>query len=75
MSIMVTPPWFAPVEALLPGGAGQAGRVGAGQVTLSVISSEEPLSEYKCSTPSVSGVFCLAGSAARACEAATGFDG
>ncbi len=55
MSTMFTPPWVGSVQVLTPGGAGQAGRVGAGQVALSVVGAGESTSNGKRSAPSVRG--------------------
>ena len=72
MSTMFTPPWVGSVQVLTPGGAGQAGRVGAGQVALSVVGAGESTSNCKRSAPLVRGAFCTADSSVRA-EATTGF--
>ncbi len=63
---MFTPPWVGSVQALLPGGAGRAGRAETGQVELSVVCIEGLTSNRKRPTLSVRGGLCTAYSSARA---------
>jgi hypothetical protein len=66
VSTVLTSLWIGLVQALLPGGAGRAGRAGAGQVVLSVAGGEGLTPNCKRPTLSVRGGLCIADSCARA---------
>ncbi len=70
---MFTPPWVGSVQVLTPGGAGQAGRAGAGQVALSVVGVGESTSNCKRSAHSVRGALCTTADSSVRAEATTGF--
>jgi hypothetical protein len=65
MSTVLTLLWIGLVQALLLGGAGRAGRAGAGQVVLSVAGGEGLTPDCKRPTLSVRGGLCIVDSCAR----------